>query len=46
MFRLAWDLRVLDRRRYEYAARSIDETGRKVGAWRKVHRARESTGTV
>ena len=46
MFRLAWDLRVLDRRRYEYAARSIDETGRKVGAWRKVHRAHEIAGTV
>ncbi len=41
LFRLAWDLRVLDRRRYEFAARSIDETGRKVGAWRKVHDARQ-----
>ena len=39
LFRLAWDLRVLDRRRYEFAARSIDETGRKVGAWRKAHSA-------
>ncbi len=46
MFRLAWDLRVLDRRRYEYAARSIDETGRKVGAWRKVHDAHEIAGSV
>ncbi len=41
LFRLAWDLRILDRRRYEHAARCIDETGRKVGAWRKVHSARQ-----
>ena len=41
LFRLACDLRILDRRRYEYAARSIDETGRRVGAWRKVHDARQ-----
>ena len=32
LFRLAWDLRALDRRRYEHAARCIDETGRRVGA--------------
>ena len=46
LFRLAWDLHILDRRRYEYAARCIDETGRKVGAWSKVHRAHESAGPV
>ena len=40
LFRLATDLEYLDRRRYEHAARSLDETGRKVGAWRKTHRAR------
>ncbi len=40
LFRLACDLRALDRRRYEYAARSIDETGRKVGAWGKAHAGR------
>ena len=39
---LAHDLRHLDRRRYEYAARCLDETGRKIGAWRKAHRARKS----
>jgi hypothetical protein len=33
--RLAFDLRFLDARRYEYAARSIDETGRFVGSWAK-----------
>lgn len=41
LLRLAHDLRHLDRRRYEYAARCLDETGRKVGAWMKVHRARQ-----
>ena len=39
--RLAHGLRYLDRRRYEHAARSLDETGRRAGAWRKAHRARE-----
>ena len=41
LFRLAHDLRFLDARRYEYAARCLDEVGRKAGAWRKAHRARE-----
>ena len=41
LLRLAHDLRHLDRRRYEYAARCLDDTGRKVGAWMKVHRARQ-----
>ena len=41
LFRLARDLRILDYRRYEYAARSIDETGRRVGAWNKAHNAQE-----
>ena len=40
--RLARDLRYLDLRRYEHAARSLDETGRLVGGWQKVQRARES----
>ena len=39
LMRLAHDLRYLDRRRYEFAARSLDETGRKIGAWIKAHRA-------
>ena len=43
LLRLAADLRHLDRRRYEHAARCLDETGRRVGAWTKAHRAREST---
>ncbi len=40
--RLAHDLRCLDSRRYEYAARCLDETGRRIGAWRKVHQSREA----
>ena len=40
LVRLALDLGYLDSRRYEHAARALDETGRKVGAWRKTHRAR------
>ena len=42
LLRLAHDLRHLDRRRYEYAARCLDETGRRIGAWMKAHRARQS----
>ncbi len=36
-FRLAVELRHLDERCYEHAARSLDETGRLVGAWTKTH---------
>ena len=39
LFRLAADLKVLDRRRYEFVARTLDETGRSVGAWAKAHNA-------
>jgi len=46
LFRLAQELRCLDRRRYEYAARSLDEVGRKVGAWRKAHRGRKASQSV
>ena len=46
LIRLARDLRLLDMRRYEHAARSIDDTGRRVGAWTKVHRAEERTRSV
>ena len=37
--RLARDLGHLDERRYEHAARSLDETGRLVGGWRKADEA-------
>lgn len=35
LFRLVRDLRCLDHRRHEHAARNLDETGRNVGAWSK-----------
>ena len=46
LVRIACDLRCLDRRRYEYAARCLDETGRRIGAWTKAHRARETPEPV
>ncbi|MSO77758.1 MAG: diversity-generating retroelement protein Avd [Alphaproteobacteria bacterium] len=36
LIRFAMDLRCLDPRRYEHAARSLDEVGRLVGGWRKT----------
>jgi hypothetical protein len=39
LLRLAADLRLLDRRRYEHAARTLDETGRLIGGWMKAHSA-------
>lgn len=36
MIRLAHEFRYLDSRRYEHAARQIDEVGRLVGGWRKA----------
>ena len=36
---LAKDLGHLDERRYEHAARAVDETGRVIGGWRKAHEA-------
>ncbi len=35
LFRLAADLKVLDRKKYEFAARTLDEIGRSIGAWAK-----------
>ena len=40
LLRLAADLRLLDRRRYEHAARTLDETGRLIGGLIKAHSAR------
>ena len=45
LFRLATDLQILDLRRYEHAARSIDEIGRLVGGWLKASHARSSMTT-
>jgi hypothetical protein len=40
-FRLATELQHLDVRRYEHAARCIDEIGRLVGGWAKAHSAHD-----
>ncbi len=40
--RLAKDLGHLDERRYEHAARALDETGRLIGGWRKADEAAQS----
>ena len=42
MIRLATDLKYLDNRRYEHAARQIDEIGRLIGGWRKAHHAKNT----
>ena len=44
LFRLAFSLQCLDERRYEYAARQLDEIGRMIGGWKKqaaAHDARQ-----
>lgn len=41
-FRLGIDLQYLDERRYEHAARSLDEVGRLIGGWQKAENARET----
>lgn len=38
LFRLAKDLRHPDLRRYEHAARELDEIGRRVGGWMQTPR--------
>lgn len=39
--RLAAELKCLDLRRYEHAARLLDETGRLIGGWEKTRHAKE-----
>ena len=41
LLRLAKELGHLDPRRYEHAARRLDEVGRLVGGWRRAHRDAE-----
>lgn len=36
LFRLSKDLKYLDMRRYEHAARNLDQIGRQVGGWIKA----------
>ena len=45
-FRLAVELDHLDGRRYEHAARALDEIGRLVGAWAKAHATHNGAGTA
>ena len=42
LFRLAFDLKIMDMRRYEISARALDEIGRMVGGWRKGKHAEEA----
>jgi hypothetical protein len=42
--RLAFEQRYLDVRRYEHAARSIDDVGRLIGGWAKAHAAHANAG--
>jgi len=42
--RLAFEQRYLDARRYEHAARSIDDVGRLIGGWAKAHAAHTVNG--
>ncbi len=39
LFRMAMDLKHIDPRRYEHAARELDQIGRLVGGWRKADHA-------
>ncbi|MGH1351222.1 MAG: diversity-generating retroelement protein Avd [Methyloligellaceae bacterium] len=43
LFRLTVDLKLLDERRYEHAARSLDEIGRLIGGWQKAENAKTSS---
>jgi hypothetical protein len=43
LFRLTHELQLLDHRRYEHAARGIDEIGRLIGGWIKANRARTTS---
>jgi hypothetical protein len=38
LFRLAVELRYIDTKRYEHAARTMDDVGRQVGGWLKFER--------
>lgn len=42
LFRLAFELKLMDLRRYEFAARALDEVGRMVGGWRKASHGEKS----
>lgn len=42
LFRLSRDLGYLDLRRYEFAARALEEIGRMVGGWKKASHVQET----
>jgi 23S rRNA-intervening sequence protein len=44
LFRIAFEQHYLDLRRYEHAARSVDEVGRLIGGWAKAHAAHADNG--
>ncbi len=44
LFRLALTLKAIDERRYEHSARSLDEIGRLIGAWKKSSAAYDARG--
>ncbi|MFM9939435.1 MAG: diversity-generating retroelement protein Avd [Hyphomicrobiaceae bacterium] len=44
-FRLAFEQKHLDVRRYEHAARTIDDVGRLIGGWAKAHAAQSGHGS-
>jgi hypothetical protein len=44
-FRLAVELHYVDRRRYEHAARTLDEVGRLIGGWAKAHASARGSET-
>lgn len=46
LFRLAAELRLIDLRRYEHAAKTLDTIGRGVGGWRKSAHAKETQLSV
>lgn len=42
LFRVAFRLKAIDERRYEHAARSLDDIGRLIGAWKKTSAAHDA----
>ncbi|MBI5437707.1 MAG: diversity-generating retroelement protein Avd [Nitrosomonadales bacterium] len=46
LFRLAFELKLMDMRRYEFATRALDEVGRMVGGWKKASHAEKTPSPV
>jgi len=46
LFRLAFELKLMDMRRYEFATRALDEVGRMVGGWRKASHVEKTPSPV